>query len=848
MMFKRLLSQPTPGRGICFTVLLAASLASASCQGEDIERATDLQTRRELSQVFDLINKAEYSSAAQIQEGIVARNRLVHGEVDPATAGSISNLANIYSSMGRYSKAEELFERALAIDLAYFGEGDSHLVGILNSLGGLYLAIGAYEKAEVALDRAAAIDVNPHVLNNQGVLYRWTGRYPLSRNRYQSALNIYRATDPASVDTAAELANLASLYTTMGDKMSAEPLYLEALSIMERKKGPEHPLVAGVLDGLAQLYSDNQEFSKAEPLYLRALTIFDSGDSRTSLGQALVELHLAKLYSQTDRLQMAIFVGKQAVNLLQGLRQELASSSLALQGSFLKQYEAAYQLVAGWLVDDGRLSEAQDVTRMLKEQELYELARRERGWDPRTTVATLTELEQREKVRGDALRSQRVPLSRELQELRQKLAQGGLTAAEQVRLDELQTKFKEEQAEFDRFLAQVQDAFAELSEEHRRQVRAMNLDKLQPLQADLGELGHGVVLVTYILLPKELKIILTTPLEQRGFSVKVTQQELRRAVNDLRQAIQRRDPEVQAAAQVLNRWLLEPIESDLKLLHAQTLMLSLDDVLRYVPFSALHDGNRWLIERYALANYDEASRARLAAIRSSAWRMRAFGVSRPYENFPALIAVPTELKAITGPNGVPSVQGQPPLLNEKFTRHSLQQAIAQRPAVLHIASHFQFKGGSEVDSFLLLGDGSHLTLDDFRSRGLYGFERMELLTLSACDTAMGGGAREDGREVEGFGALAQNNGAKAVLASLWEVGDQSTALLMQTFYAMRREPRLTKAQMLQRAQLKLMGTRVASRRKGVLSPSADAAYERAPTQPYAHPYYWAPFVLMGNWL
>ena len=106
----------------------------------------------------------------------------------------------------------------------------------------------------------------------------------------------------------------------------------------------------------------------------------------------------------------------------------------------------------------------------------------------------------------------------------------------------------------------------------------------------------------------------------------------------------------------------------------------------------------------------------------------------------------------------------------------------------------------------------------------YRFDNVDLLTLSACDTGLGGGRDAQGREIEGFGVLAQQQGAKAVLATLWRVADQSTSALMAEMYKLREEKKLTKIEALRQAQQSLL------------------------SQPrYSHPFYWAPFILMGNW-
>jgi CHAT domain-containing protein len=163
-------------------------------------------------------------------------------------------------------------------------------------------------------------------------------------------------------------------------------------------------------------------------------------------------------------------------------------------------------------------------------------------------------------------------------------------------------------------------------------------------------------------------------------------------------------------------------------------------------------------------------------------------------------------------------------LDEAFTATRLIDVSQRSFQLLHVASHFRFSPGTEVNSFLLLGDGQQLTLGDIRTRN-YRFDNVDLLTLSACDTGLGGGRDAQGREIEGFGVIAQQQGAKAVLATLWPVADQSTAKLMAEMYRRRQEQKLTKTEALRQAQLLL------------LSQSR-----------YAHPFYWAPFILMGNWL
>ncbi|HMK86752.1 MAG TPA: CHAT domain-containing protein, partial [Steroidobacteraceae bacterium] len=186
---------------------------------------------------------------------------------------------------------------------------------------------------------------------------------------------------------------------------------------------------------------------------------------------------------------------------------------------------------------------------------------------------------------------------------------------------------------------------------------------------------------------------------------------------------------------------------------------------------------------------------------------------------------------------------------------SLRDGLDQSYPIIHIASHFQFTPGSMDDSFLLLGDGNRLTLAQIRTE--LNFNSVELLTLSACETALGDDRTAyHGVEVEGLGAIAQQAGAKAVLATLWPVADASTAAFMRALYQAHKANRLDKADALRQAQLSLLRgtatmTDASDAQRGltrVAAAKGSGNFRVDPKAPYAHPFYWAPFILMGNWL
>jgi len=275
---------------------------------------------------------------------------------------------------------------------------------------------------------------------------------------------------------------------------------------------------------------------------------------------------------------------------------------------------------------------------------------------------------------------------------------------------------------------------------------------------------------------------------------------------------------------------------------AKTLVLSLTDELRYLPFAALQDPTgRYLIEDHALALWAAAADAK-AAPSDTPWRVSALGLTQARPGFSALPAVRQELSGIVRPqdgggdrSGRAGVLPGSIALDEQFSRGEFESALAGRNNVVHVASHFDFHPGDESRSVLLLGQGEPLSLGQL---AVMNFQRVEQLTLSACDTATGGGINENGAEVEGLAAVVLRQRAQAVLATLWKVADASTAKLMHDFYAAHsaQQP-LGRAQALRQAQLAML--------RGSATDATPTAEQR---RAWAHPFFWAPFVLSGNWL
>lgn len=306
---------------------------------------------------------------------------------------------------------------------------------------------------------------------------------------------------------------------------------------------------------------------------------------------------------------------------------------------------------------------------------------------------------------------------------------------------------------------------------------------------------------------------------------------------------------------------IQPLEPELKKLRDRAtrdntvpnLVFVPDRATYLIPMSVLFDGQHYLIEQYNLSNILSVSKTDATA-RLPVDRQRisvvGFGLSEARAGFSALDYVPIELSSIIRRNNAAGNQGiynGSEFLNREFTRNALEDNISGH-TILHIATHGVFKPSNPRNSFFLLGDGSEYTIPDIQF--LKGLADVHLVVLSACETAKVG-TDTNGTEVAGISSFFLEKNAKAVLASLWKVNDPATSLLMREFYSRLAKGNISKAEALRQVQIEfLKGNLTAKNTPGGSRRDADivVAGTRAAPPPsnFSHPYYWAPFILIGN--
>lgn len=339
------------------------------------------------------------------------------------------------------------------------------------------------------------------------------------------------------------------------------------------------------------------------------------------------------------------------------------------------------------------------------------------------------------------------------------------------------------------------------------------------MQYDLNAIG-----LQYVMTDTHLSILVSTSKGAFGRKHAISRAELNHLVSSLRTAIVNR-LDTQGPAKALWNALIAPVHDLIAEAAPKTLVLGLTGRLRYLPFAALQNPKgQYLVEAHALVNWASVGNT-VFATRSPSLKIDGLGLTQARMGQSALPSVKSELTSIVRSQESP--RGLLPgrlAMDEQFDQARFIQALEGQAKVVHVASHFNFKPGDEQQSVLMLGKGAPLSL---ASLSKLDYSLVELLTLSACNTATGGGLNEHGAEVEGLAAAVLRKNARAVLASLWKVSDQSTAELMRSFYAARGgNGAVGQAAALRKAQLSLIGNKQGN---------------------YSHPFFWAPFVLNGNW-
>ncbi|MFL9458334.1 CHAT domain-containing protein [Tolypothrix bouteillei VB521301_2] len=338
-----------------------------------------------------------------------------------------------------------------------------------------------------------------------------------------------------------------------------------------------------------------------------------------------------------------------------------------------------------------------------------------------------------------------------------------------------------------------------------------------PVQID--RIDPKAAVIYPIILPNKFAVILSLPNQPlRYHQIPLTEVKVEQILKQMRQSLRPTafvEDWLPVAQEVYNL-LLRPQQSQIEASGVKTLVFVPDGLLRNLPMATLHDGRQYLIEKYSIVLTPGLQLLGPKPLESQRSKGLLAGLSQARESFSALPNVAVEI------NQIEAAIHARVLLDRSFTNQAFQNQVDDTPvSIVHLATHGQFSSNID-DTFILTWDG-RINIKQMNQllRSKEGkLSPIELLVLSACQTAAG-----DRRAALGMAGFAVQSGARSTIASLWSVSDLSTASLMIKFYQELGKPGVTKAEALRRAQVALLHQ-----------------------EDYNSPYYWAPFVLLGNWL
>jgi CHAT domain-containing protein len=549
------------------------------------------------------------------------------------------------------------------------------------------------------------------------------------------------------------------------------------------------------LGTLGEIYESNQQYDQAIMLTRQAQFVAQKAGAADSLYRW--QWQIGRILKATGQTEQAIAAYQQAIVTLQSIRGDIVVANKDLQFDFRDSVEPVYRQLIGLLLNS----------------------------DQPPAISLNSKL----KTQNSKLSTQ----NSQLKTLNSKLSTQNsrpsspaniskvLNILELLKLAELQNFFGDDCVQLARDAAATEQTLSRNRSDNEPADRLIDAKAAVIYTIVLEDSSYTILRLPDGTLRKYA--VLVSAVNPQGTSqaavsqsVPIGSEQLQIRIDELRVLLEKRSTdEYLTEAREIYDALIRPMEADLKAANPATLVFINDGVLRKVPMAALHDGKQFLIEKYPIATTPSLSLTTRRPFERSNTRALILGLTLEQAPFAALPNVGAEVASVQ------KILGGTELVDQAFTLGSMQQRLTKTSyPIIHMATHGKF--GADAASTFLLAYQDRITINQLdevlrtrRSR-----QPVELLTLSACQTAAG-----DNRSALGIAGIAVRAGVKSALATLWFINDQATVPLIEEFYTQLLQPQTTKAQALRQAQIKLIGDRE-----------------------YNHPAVWAPFILIGNWL
>src|SRR5579885_1610778 len=674
--------------------------------------------------------------------------------------------------------------------------------------------------------------------------------YDKARNSYEEALALYREISDRKHE--------ATVMTNIGVVQAASGRMADAMSIFDEARtvgrdAEDKDAEAITLNNIGEVYSAQGDDRRALDYFNRALPLLKAVGDRD--GEAIALADSMNAWGRAGNRRMAIFCGKQAINIFQELRGSARGLDTEIQKDYLRRVRSSYQRLAELLVEEGLYAQAVQTLNLYQDQQFFDLDRH-----ASVARAAFTKRERDWAGRYDEAGGTLARLRARIDEVKRQIGYRPPTAEKKAELENLRAEFARAAGAVAVVVEGAENEFARPPEEKDEEADVTPVTEMQGALDSVAKAAREKgsrqkVFALYTLIGADrFYVFLLKPGSVEAYTHPPGSSELNKLALDMLSDLQNPGfPEkILASSSKLYDVILRAastrdgkslLEAELERERPDVLLWSLDGALGYLPASALYDERRsqYLVEKYQNVVFTRADADRITREPVEWTTAIGFGKSTdsevtcegpcdkpPCDNrLKALRLVRQDMATIfTGTPRDPALLKGEVVLDGKFTKEAMLSE-RQTPLV-HVASHFCFQPGDAEGSFLLLGDDNKFSLSQMRAYpDLYA--GVDLLVLSACQTA----ALEPnqmGKEIDSLAELSQRLHAASVLATLWKTDEIGASRLMIRFYALRQQHKdWSKAELLRRAQLDLL-----------------KRVETVPDANLDHPFYWAPFVLYGS--
>jgi CHAT domain-containing protein len=749
-----------------------------------------------------------YTEALNLNQQALKRQETMG--IKPAIVSTLMQLGEVYTELGDYQQANNYHQQSLKLAQS-IGNQPSEIYSTLK-LAESQLAAKQFDSAKLYFQKTLQITQKIGLQREQGSALSGLGAVELAQSRPSEAIS-----------------------------------FLQQALVLQRKVGVK-PRQAMSLNRLGQAQTQLKQ-SPSSTLQ-EALALARQVSDRPTEAQVLANLAVSLT---PDQPELAIALYKKSISIYEDIRKGLAPLPQEQQKAYTESIAKTYRELADLLLKNDRILEAQQILDLLKLQELNDYLRNVRGG-----TQTITFRKAETEILAKFNNSQ-TPVNQLMQRLAELQTKPTLTPQETTELNKLYQLQKDLTFDINKFFQENPEVQA-LRKQLRIEATVPDPDLLLQLQSKLAQTKNAAIFYPAIFDDRLELILITADAPPLRRTVPLKKADLNRGVNDLLSALSDPQSQPKAPAQQLYQWLIAPLEPDLKAANITTLIYAPDSNLRYIPLAALHDGTQWLTQRYrfniitatSITNLDpkplNPPKILAGAISSNAEQNYTVG-NATFNGLPHAKEEVENIAAI-----VPNTNQ---FIDRAFDLTTLESRF-NGYNILHFATHGYFDIETQEKSFLLFGGQTNgqsqiATLADINNWRL---SKVDLVVLSACQTGISDrlpSQKGDGKEILGLGYQFQKSGAKATLSSLWRVSDQGTQILMAAFYKHLTTGKLSTIAALQQAQTDM----IESDRPRLTQLNQNRALtvhqpQQSPAaisdKPLSHPYYWAPFILIGNGL